>query len=236
MVILICCFHGIAMSQQSLQRVLVFSKTEGGYRHASIAAGKMMFLKMADDHKIKIDTTEDSKIFTDQNLKQYQVIVFLSTRGDVLDTFQQAAFQNYIHNGGGFVGIHAATTTEYTWPWYNQLIGAWFDGHPEPQRAFYSKVDSKFYPTANFPDTLTWMDEIYNFRSIRDSLHYVVTVNESSYKGGKMGTTHPIAWYQTFEGGRVFYTGMGHFDEAYTNPLFVDMIYRGLEWASGKNK
>jgi type 1 glutamine amidotransferase len=229
----LCGLAGMAFSQAKPARVLVFSKTEGGYRHASIAAGKMMFIEMAKKKGFVADTTEDASIFNDTDLKKYDVIVFLSTRGNILDTLQQQAFQNYIHRGGGFAGIHAATTTEYTWPWYNKLIGAYFDGHPEPQKAVYTKIDTSFYPTKKFPATITWMDEIYNFRSVQDSLHYVITVNESTYSGGKMGKLHPVSWYHFFEGGKVFYIGLGHFDEAYADPMFTDIIYRALQWAAG---
>lgn len=228
----IAAFAVVLCSAQSSLKVLIFSKTEGGYRHASIEAGKQMFLQLAKQYRFLVDTTEDASRFSDAGLKGYNVIVFLSTRGNVLDTFQQQAFQNYIHKGRGFLGIHAATTTEYTWPWYNQLIGAYFNGHPEPQAAFYTKVDNKFYATKAFPDTLTWMDEIYNFRSVQDSLHYTITVDEKSYTGGKMGSPHPVSWYHTFEGARVFYLGLGHFDEVYRKQLFVNTIYKALRWCA----
>lgn len=228
-------FLSMMMFAQPSMKVLVFSKTaDSGYRHASIAAGKQMFSKMAKDHGFAVDTTEDASHFNNAELKQYNVIVFLSTTRNVLDTFQQQAFQNYIHNGGGFIGIHAATTTEYTWPWYNKLIGAYFNGHPEPQYAFYKKIDTNFAVTKGFPDTVTWKDEIYNFCSVQDSLHYVITVDESSYKGGKMGSFHPVSWYHTFEGGRVFYIGLGHFDVAYSTSLFVNTIYNALLWCARK--
>lgn len=234
--LLFCCASTTLFAQQKLKRVLVFSKTEGGYRHASIEAGKLMFIKMAKEKSFKVDTTEDASYFNNKELKKYDVIVFLSTRGNILDTFQQQAFQNYIHSGGGFVGIHAATTTEYTWPWYNKLIGAYFDGHPEPQKATYARIDNTFFPVRTFPDTLRWMDEIYNFRSVQDSLHYTITVDEKSYTGGKIGNFHPVSWYHTFEGGRVFYIGLGHFDSAYSDPLFTGIIYSGLRWAAGESQ
>jgi type 1 glutamine amidotransferase len=226
----------ILHAQKKLKHILVFSKTDTGYRHASIEAGKQMFVKMAKEKSFVADTTEDASLFNDAALKQYDVVVFLSTRGNILDTFQQEAFQHFIHRGGGFVGIHAATTTEYTWPWYNKLIGAYFDGHPAPQKATYTKVDKNFFPTKSFPATLQWMDEIYNFRSVQDSLHYVITVDEQSYTGGKMGSFHPACWYHTFEGGRAFYIALGHFDDAYNDPLFTTIIYNSLRWAAGENR
>ncbi|MBN9296339.1 MAG: ThuA domain-containing protein [Filimonas sp.] len=233
--VLILCFLSFAgKAQVKSNRILVFSKTEGGYRHASIAAGKMMFLRFGEKYKLQIDTTEDASHFNDKELKQYSAIVFLSTRGNVFDSAQQEAFVRYIHSGGGIVGIHAATTTEYDWPWFNKLIGAYFDGHPVPQMAHYTVIDKNFPATKNLPDTFSMKDEIYNFKSVQDSLRYLITVDERSYTGGKMGTFHPIAWYNLFEHGRVFYTALGHFDAAYEDPLFTEMILQGLYWAMGK--
>lgn len=223
---LLCSFSCFAQEQ----KVLVFSKTEGGYRHASIAAGKSMFIALGKKYNIVVDTTEDATYFTNHNLKQYAAIVFLSSRGNVLDSSQQEAFRNYIRKGGGFTGIHAATTTEYEWPWYNKLVGAYFDGHPEPQDALYHIVSKKHH----LPDTFRRFDEIYNFRSVQDSLNYLITVDENSYTGGKMGAFHPVCWYRNFEGGRSFYLGLGHFDKDYSDPFFLTILWKGLEWTMGQ--
>ena len=116
------------------RHLLVFSKTKG-FRHESIAAGKKMFIETAAPKNYTVDTTEDATVFTYANLKKYNAVVFLNTTGDVLDSAQQRAFEQYIQRGGGFVGIHSATDTEYDWPWYNKLVGAYFDSHPSPQNA-----------------------------------------------------------------------------------------------------
>ena len=74
--------------------------------------------------------TEDAAAFTDQNLAQYEVVIWLSTTGDVLNDEQQAAFERYIQGGGGYAGIHAASDTEYDWAWYGGLVAAYFLDHP----------------------------------------------------------------------------------------------------------
>ncbi len=213
--------------------ILVFSKTLG-YRHESIAAGKKMFLDLGRENKINVDTTEDASFFNDQRLQGYNAVVFLSTSGNVLDTFQQEAFQKYIRHGGAFVGIHGATCTEYDWPWFNKLVGAYFDDHPKPQQANYTVVDKNFPATRDLPDAFPWYDEVYNFRSVQDSLHYLITVDESSYEGGKMGKLHPVCWYHTFEGARSFYLALGHFADAYEDPYYRAGVWKGLLWALRK--
>lgn len=226
----------VACQQQpkSATRILVFSKTEGGYRHASIEAGKKMFMQLANQYHYEADTSEDANLFTSQNLSQYKAIVFLSTRGDILNDQQQLAFQQFIQNGGGFLGIHAATTTEYSWPWYNELVGAYFDGHPEPQAARYTVVDTNFSPVKHLPKQFSWFDEVYNFKSVKENIQPVITVDEMSYTGGKMGAHHPVCWYQEVFGTRSFYIGQGHFDEAYSDSNFVQLVFNGLNWVTNQ--
>lgn len=228
--LVVCVVIACRETKKEQGRILVFSKTSGGYRHGSIEAGKKMFLQLGLEKNYRIDTTENAAVFTKANLAQYKAIVFLSTRGDILDSSQQEAFQHYIRSGGGFTGIHAATTTEYDWPWYNQLVGAYFDGHPEPQEAVYRILDREFPAMRHLPDSFRWHDEVYNFKSVRDSLQYILSVNENSFEGGKMGAFHPVSWYHSFEGGRSFYTGLGHFDDAYTDHRFIEMVWNGLLW------
>jgi type 1 glutamine amidotransferase len=216
------------------QKVLVFSGTKG-FRHASIANGKTALLKLGTEKNWKVDTTEDATVFTESNLKQYGAVVFLNTTGNILNDEQQNAFTIYIRSGGGFVGIHAATDTEYDWPWYNNLVGAYFESHPKPQVALYNVIN-KNHPAVSFmPDTLRRMEEIYNFKSFKKELVTVlITIDEKTYTGGKMPDYHPVAWYHKYDGGRAFYTEWGHTPEAFTEPLFLQHIEGAIKWALEK--
>ena len=107
----------------------MFSKT-AGFRHDSIPQGIAAIQALGTANGFTVDATEDAAQFTDANLAQYDVVVFLSTTGDVLNDAQQTAFEHYIQAGGGFAGIHSATDTEYTWPWYGQMLGGYFRNHP----------------------------------------------------------------------------------------------------------
>ncbi|GAB2764323.1 hypothetical protein GCM10027275_01770 [Rhabdobacter roseus] len=215
--------------------ILVFSKT-AGFRHLSIPDGKRALLKLGKENNIRVDTTEDAAAFTAANLRQYKAIVFLSTSGDVFNDEQQTAFQEYIRRGGGFVGIHGASTTEYTWPWFNKLVGAYFLDHPKPQPASID-VWNKVHPaTRVLPNRWNRFDEWYNYRDIQPGIKVLATMDEGSYQGGKHGRNHPIVWYHEFDGGRSFYTGFGHTPASYTEPLFLDHIREGILWAMGKKK
>jgi len=215
-------------------KVLVFSKTKG-FRHASIKAGKAALLKMGAEKGFAVDTTESADAFTQENLKKYNAVVFLSTTGDVLNPAQQNEFMRFIQAGGGYLGIHAAADTEYDWWWYGKLVGAYFLSHPEQQEAKFVKV-APFGNGLNLPDEWMRKDELYNYKKINPEINVLYKLDETSYKGGENGDNHPIAWYHDFDGGRSFYTGMGHTDESYLDPQYLDHVYQGLVYAMGKSK
>lgn len=215
--------------------VLVFSKTHpDGYRHASIPDGVAAFRSLGEQHYFDVTATEDASVFTSDALHTYDAVVFLNTSGDVLDAQQQEAFETYIQRGGGFMGVHGAAATEYDWAWYGGLVGAFFDDHPEIQEATV-RVENDAHPsTLHLPPAWSRTDEWYNYRTDpTDSVEVLLTLDETTYDGGTMGDTHPIAWMRTYDSGRSFYTGLGHTEEAYTDPLFRRHLLEGLEWAAG---
>jgi len=214
-------------------KLLVFSKTMG-FRHDAIPAGKLAMIKLGNENGFSVDTTEDAGVFTPENLKQYAAIMFLSTTGNVLDEAQQAAMEAYIRNGGGFIGIHAATDTEYDWPWYNKLVGAYFLSHPKQQEAKLLVVDRNNPATKHLPEQWVRKDEWYNFKDINTDTHVLIKIDESSYEGGKNGDNHPMCWYHNFEGGRAFYTELGHTKESYADPLYLQHVLGGIRYAMGK--
>jgi len=212
--------------------VLVFTKT-AGFRHESIPAGIRAIKSLGDEQHFRVDSSEDAAAFTDANLARYQVIVFLNTTGDILDLNQQAAFERFIQRGGGFVGIHSATDTEYDWEWYGRLVGAYFDSHPSIQTATVKVVDATHLSTVQLPDTWSRNDEWYNFRADPSPhVRVLVQVDEMTYTGGTMGKNHPISWYHEYDGGRGWYTAMGHTTESYSEPFFLRHVSGGLRWAA----
>ncbi len=216
--------------------VLVFSKT-AGYRHDSIPDGIAAVKRLGQQHNFSVDATEDASQFTDANLGKYKVVMFLNTTGDVLNNEQQAAFERYIRNGGGFVGVHSATDTEYDWPFYGQLVGAYFKSHPKIQQATIHVTDRQHPSTRDLPETWQRTDEWYNFREDpRPRVHDLATLDESTYTGGTMDGDHPISWCHDFEGGRAWYTEMGHTEESYSEPLYLGHLLGGIMTAAGVEK
>lgn len=217
-------------------RVLVFSKT-AGFRHASIPTGVQALRELCAAHGIMVDSTEESEDFTEQNLKRYAAVIFLSTTGDVLNPQQETAFERYIQAGGGYVGIHAAADTEYGWRWYGGLCGAYFDSHPEIQDASLV-VKDHHHPSVEHLRGDTWQrkDEWYNYKDLNPNVKVLLTLDEKSYKGGKNGENHPACWYHDYDGGRAWYTCGGHTNESYKEPDFLAHLLGGIRYAIGKNK
>ena len=217
------------MTSATDPRVLVFTRTTG-YRHESIAAGVAALADM-----VAVDATEDPTVFTPGNLARYGVVVFLNTSGTVLAEEHRRALADYVQAGGGFAGVHCAAATEYDWPAYEDLVGARFDHHPDVQPATLHVADRDHPATAPLPHTWEHVDEWYNFRTNpRPHVHVLLTVDESTYQGGRMGADHPIAWCRSYGRGRSFYTALGHTIEAYADPAVRAHLAGGIRWAAGQ--
>lgn len=227
---------GSAGGGQAPLSILVFSKT-AGFRHDSIPDGIAALMSASSSAGYTMEASEDSSVFTDDGLATLDVVVFLSTTGDILDDAQQAAFERFIMRGKGFVGIHSATDTEYDWTFYGGLVGAYFREHPSIQPATLH-VEAPSDPTmAGVPSPWTRTDEWYAFQSNpRPNVNVLMTLDETSYDPGTatMGDDHPITWYHEYEGGRAFYTALGHTSESYSDPIFVGILARAINWAGGR--
>ncbi|HZF63613.1 MAG TPA: ThuA domain-containing protein, partial [Chitinophagaceae bacterium] len=215
-------------------RILVFSKAADFY-HTSIPTGVAALQKLAQQNNIDVDTTTDAAYFHADSLKRYAAVVFLNTTGNVLNQYQEVAFERYIQSGGGFVGIHSATDTEYDWGWYGRLVGAYFEGHPKVQPAVLRVVDNTHPATKDLPKEWKRTDEWYNFKKLNKDVKVLLTIDEKTYEGGKNGDHHPMSWYHEYDGGRAFYTELGHTDETFAEPLYLKHLLGGIQYAIGDN-
>lgn len=211
------------------ENILLFTKT-AGFRHSSIETGVKLVKMLGEQNGFNVTHTEDASVFNDSFLKNIDLIVFLSTTGDILNPKQELAFKNFIQNKKGFLGIHAATDTEFEWEWYGKLVGGYFSDHPRVQEARLEVLDKDHPSCKHLPDTWIRKDEWYNFKNLNSDVRVLINLDESSYEGGKNGENHPIAWSHVYEGSRIFYTGGGHTHESYDEPLFVKHILGGILW------
>ena len=208
-----------------------------GFNHTAIPDGIAAIQKLGAENNFEVDTTKNAAIFEEDSLQQYSAIIFMSTTGNILDHKQEVGFERYIQAGGGFVGVHAATDTEYDWNWYGKLVGAYFHSHPSgtPEADFIIK-DRTFPATSFFTDTI-WhrTDEMYNFKKINPDINVLITIDENTYDGGINGDNHPMSWYHDYDGGRSFYTALGHTSETYSEENFLKHLLGGIQYAIGDN-
>ncbi len=223
-------------------RALLFTET-GGWHHQSISVGVDALKELAQRHQFQLDWQGNSGVFNNQQrLMSYDVIIFLSTTGNVLSDEEQANMEAFIQSGKGYVGIHAASDTEYRWEWYTQLVGRMFAHHPANQTTRVTVLDDSFPGLERVPESYLWTDEWYAFGEEKvEGLNYLLSIDESMYeiqphwdqnpKEG-MGDFHPVAWYHEFDGGRSYYNAMGHMPETFSDMMFMEMLYGGIYWAA----
>ena len=222
--------------------VLVFSKT-AGWHHDAIPAGVAAIQQLGKLHDFGVFWTEDpNRVMNDKELAKYKAVVFLLTTGDVLNTEQKAAFERYIRAGGGYVGVHSASDTEYGWQFYTRMVGHMFHVHPAIQTATLKVEDRNFPGMDRFAKRSLVTEEWYEFGPPTSTgLHYLLSVDESTYKpeanwgskvGKGMGKFHPVSWYHDYENGRAFYTALGHLPATYGDPVFSHHLYGGIYWAA----
>lgn len=208
-------------------QVLVFTKTEG-FRHKSIEKGVETFQELSDANRFNVVHTEDANLFSNENLKKFNLVVFLNTSGDVLNGKQEQVFKTYINNGGSFMGVHAASDTEFEWSWFGELVGAYFVNHPKKSDATIDVVDRNHPSTKHLQNQWTRFDEWYNFKWTNEDIQVLLNIDETTYEGGKNGEYHPIAWFHEYDGGRSFYTAMGHTETSYSEPKFRRHLLGGI--------
>lgn len=234
--------------------VLVVGKTLG-FRHSHIDDTTRAVIQLGEENGFDVDvwdpaqptlTLASTPFTSEADLSKYATIIFASpvdgtnnldpARPRLLNDTELAAFQGYIRSGGGFVGLHAATDSMHTVPWYSELTGggARFRNHPAQQMATM-RIESPTHPsTAMLPAEWVRFDEWYNYTTNpREDVHVLITLDESTYTGGSMGADHPLAWCHNFEGGRSWYEGAGHTDVTWADPLFLSHVLGGIEWTAG---
>ncbi|MBP6023329.1 ThuA domain-containing protein [Ferruginibacter sp.] len=235
-----------SLAQEKKQfNALLVTKT-AGWHHESINEGVTAIKELATRNFFNVQWHQEGSTVTDKYLENFQVIIFLNTTGDIFKEDEQKAIEKFIKAGKGFVGIHSASDTEYGWEWYTKLVGRMFKIHPAIQTAKLRLTENKFSGLDQFTDGQFWTDEWYEFSpETTTDLKYILAVDESSYnakvqwgekKGEGMGSFHPVAWYHDYDGGRSFYTALGHMPAVYSEPAFLNHIYAGIYWAATGKK
>ncbi len=234
-----------AVAQQKQFKALLVTTTRG-WHHESLHSGVLAIKELGVKNFFDVVLWENPNGFNDKYLEQFQVIIFLNTTGDIFDSTQQKVMERFIQSGKGYVGIHSASDTEYDWDWYTKLVGRMFKIHPVIQTAALNVLDAKFPGLQGFANNKLWTDEWYEFSADKISgLNTILAVDETTYNpkvkwgdniGEGMGKLHPIAWYHNYDGGRSFYTALGHLPTIYSDETFLNHLYAGIFWAATGRK
>lgn len=226
--------------------ILLYTKNGKGFVHDNIPNSIEAIKALGEEYGFTVDATEDPADFTEDNLKKYDAIVFSNTNNEVFDTdAQKVAFMRYIQAGGGFVGIHSASGTEREWKWFKQLLGGTFLWH-EPYQKFTVKILDHGHPSlAHLPARWEKEDECYylsemnldlNILAVNDMSTLTIPDKKKRQQPKTFGDIFPSVWSQEFDGGRQWYTSLGHSKEDYKDPDFRKHILGGIQSVIGDQK
>lgn len=209
--------------------VLVISETKG-WVHDSIESGLKLIQNIGNKNNFNVYHSDNSSVITYKNLKEIKTIIFLNTTEEILTDVEQKVMESFIKSGKGFVGVHAAADTEYNWQWYGKLVGAYYRNHPEVMNGKILTINHKI--TNHLDSEWEIEDEWYNFDYVNYDINILLNLDEDSYIGGEHPDYHPITWYHEYDGGRSFYTGLGHTKEVYEDERFIKLLEKGILYAS----
>jgi uncharacterized protein len=216
-------------------RVLLYTKNGTGYVHDNIPASIEAIKDLAREHKFAVDASADSGIFTDETLKQYNALIFSNTNNVVFDTdAERVALMRYVQAGGGFAAIHSASGSERTWKWFAGLLGGTFSRHAPIQKFGVRILDRTHPSVAHLPERWERDDECYYLVRMNMNLRVLAandltTIRDPQEAPATFGDLFPSVWYQEFDGGRQWYTSLGHRKEDYAQPEFRRHLLGGIE-------
>jgi uncharacterized protein len=228
------------------KRLLIFTKNGKGYVHENIPASIAGFQQLGKEWGFTTDTTANSALFTDENLMKYDAVIFSNTNNDVFDTEEQkVAFMRYIQAGGGFIGLHSASGTERNWKWFKLMLGATFLRHPPFQPLTVYVLNKKHPATKSLPPKWETKDECYFFKEFNPAVTVLMVTDISNIKEGDeaknktpdvFGNRYPAVWCHEFDGGKIWYTALGHSKDDYATPGYLAHIIEGIKWVTDKPK
>jgi type 1 glutamine amidotransferase len=220
-------------------KVLVYTKNGKGYVHDNIANAVSCIQRLGQQHGFQVTVSDTPSVFTENNLKQYSLLVFPSTNNDVFGTDEQRlAFRRYIEAGGGFVGIHSVVGTERNWKWFKMMLGGSFVWHPKFQPYSIRVIDPKHPSVQGLPPVWKKSDECYFVKEMYPRINVLLAQDSLKMKSlaGPFTDLYPATWYQSFDGGYAWITALGHDKEEYSDPVFTRHIFQGIEFVAGQVK
>lgn len=235
-------------SPKNVGSVLVFAGT-GWYRHPETAAVSGWLARLSDELEMQVDVTESAKDISNL-LDRYDVLVFNNSNEltKLFDEKQRIKIRDWYRKGHGIVALHAALVHQTEWEWFSNLGGCDFNSDSEFLDAkVVVDPEMKEHPTVRghgmtFQYKADWTN---HDRSVSElpGFKVLLRVDEATFepvrdyfktRGGKaMGGDHPIAWLHENEGGRFFYTELGHDVRSLDTKFGRQHIVEAIKWAAG---
>ena len=226
-------------------QVLVYTKNGKGYVHDNIASAVACIQQLGNTNNFKVEVSDDPSVFTEANLKKYQLLIFTSTNNDVFDNDEQRVqFRRYIEAGGGFVGVHSVTGTERNWTWFKMMLGETFSWHAKFQKFSIKNLAPTHPSMKGVPSLWTKEDECYFGKELYPGIQVLMAHDLSSLdttqkamivkNAGSFGNYYPAVWHQNFEGGNIWVTALGHAKENYQEPTYINHLLQGIKYIANQ--
>ena len=238
-------FNEVVKDKLAGSQILVYTKNGKGYVHDNIASAVNCIQNLGKQNNFKVDVSDDPNVFTEANLKKYQLLIFTSTNNDVFNNDEQRVqFRRYIEAGGGFVGVHSVTGTERNWTWFKMMLGETFSWHAKFQKFSIKNLAPTHPSMKGVPSLWTKEDECYFGKELYPGIQVLMAHDLSSLdttqkamivkNAGSFGNYYPAVWYQHFEGGNIWVTALGHAKENYQEPTYINHLLQGIKYIANQ--
>jgi hypothetical protein len=234
---------GVSFPQAGYSRAakkgkLLYMTLSMGYHHSSVDLSKQIVKEIGEKSgAFETTVTEDVSAFTKDNLKNYDAVMFYTTGELPMTDEEKSAFAGFIRSGHGFIGVHSAIDTFYTWSTYGDIIGGWFNLHPWHQLVTIDVVDPNSKLVASLGQNFQIKDEIYQVSDFKvDTSHVLLRLDPKSVSLQKENVRTryygwPVAWTRKFGKGRIYYNSLGHEEAVWQDPRYQEMLLNGIRWA-----
>ncbi|MSP07105.1 MAG: ThuA domain-containing protein [Chitinophagaceae bacterium] len=238
-------FNEVVKDKLAGSQILVYTKNGKGYVHDNIASAVACIQQLGKTNNFKVEVSDDPSVFTEANLKKYQLLIFTSTNNDVFDNDEQRVqFRRYIEAGGGFVGVHSVTGTERNWTWFKMMLGETFSWHAKFQKFSIKNLAPTHPSMKGIPSLWTKEDECYFGKELYPGIQVLMAHDLSSLdttqkemivkNAGSFANYYPAVWYQHFEGGNIWVTALGHAKENYQEPTYINHLLQGIKYIANQ--
>ena len=228
--------------------VLVYTKNGKGYVHDNIPSAVACIQQFGKKYGFRVDTSSNTSVMNESNLKQYTMLIFPSTNNDVFDNDEQRlAFRRYVEAGGGFVGIHSVTGTERNWKWFKMMLGGTFSWHAKFQTFNVKIVDPSHPSVQGLPNTWSKGDEFYFAKELYPGpkvlmAHDITSLDTTDAaqkanivkNAGGYAELYPSVWTYDFDGGHTWVTTLGHDKKDYSDPLYMQHLLQGIRYVASR--